>query len=72
MEVFRLLLAHARSPGSPRIVAEHLDPVWLKQRGYDIARSLGDNAALWTPGSCPTQDLELRCRSGHALTIVTA
>ena len=42
MGIFRLVLAHPRSPEAPRLVAEHLDPVWLKQRGYEIARSLGD------------------------------
>jgi hypothetical protein len=74
MGIFRLLLANARTPGAPRVVAEHLDPVWLKQRGYEIARSLGDNAALWTPrsGLCPAHGLELRCRNGHALTIINA
>jgi hypothetical protein len=39
MGIFRLVLAHPRTPDAPRLVAEHLDPGWLKQRGYDIARS---------------------------------
>ncbi len=73
MGIFRLVLAHPRSPDAPRLVAEHLDPVWLKQRGYEIARSLGDEGALWTPQASTggRHDLSLRCRSGHALAILT-
>ena len=41
MGTFRLLLAHPRNPDTPHLIAEHLDPGWLKQRGYEIARSLG-------------------------------
>ncbi len=72
MGIFRLVLAHPRNPDAPRLVAEHLDPGWLKQRGYDIARSLGDQAALWTPqaSGCGKPALALRCRSGHALAIL--
>ncbi len=71
MGIFRLVLAHPRQPDAPRLVAEHLDPAWLKQRGYDIARSLGDAAAVWAsqPASGPAQ-LALRCRTGHALAII--
>lgn len=73
MGTFRLLLAHPRQPDAPHLVAEHLDPGWLKQRGYEIARGLGDAAAVWA--SRPTDSakpvLALHCRTGHALAIVT-
>ena len=54
------------------IVAEHLDPGLLKQRGYEIARSLGDESALWAapPGNGCSHGFALHCRSGHALSIV--
>jgi len=42
MGIFRLVIAHPCNPETTRLVAEHLDPGWLKQRGYEIARSLGD------------------------------
>jgi len=73
MGLFRLVLAHPRQPDAPRLVAEHMDPSWLKQRGYEIARTLGDAAAVWTPrpGSSE-QQLALHCRTGHALAIVAA
>lgn len=73
MGIFRLILAHPQHPETPRLVAEHLDPAWLKQRGYEIARTLGDQAAIWAteaPGQTPV--LALRCRSGHALSIIAA
>lgn len=73
MGIFRLVLDNPRNPAASRLVAEHLDPAWLKQRGYEIARNLGDQAAVWapeTPGQWPT--LTLRCRSGHALSIIHA
>jgi hypothetical protein len=69
MTVFRLEIQSPET-AQPRIVAQHLDPTWLKQRGYEIARSLGDPRALWSPepGACAGR-LALHCRSGHALTI---
>lgn len=70
MGIFRLVLTQAHRPDPPRLMAQHLDTGWLKQRGYEIARSLGDQAALWTPPEAGSQQLTLRCRSGHALTIV--
>ena len=72
MGVFRLVLAHPARPDAPRIVAEHLDPGLLKQRGYEIARSLGDESALWAapPGNGCSHGFALHCRSGHALSIV--
>lgn len=72
MGVFRLVLAHPERPDAPRIVAEHLDPGLLKQRGYEIARSLGDEAALWAApaGGGRNPCFALHCRSGHALSIV--
>ena len=44
----------------------------LKQRGYEIARSLGDESALWAapPGNGCSHGFALHCRSGHALSIV--
>lgn len=73
MGLYQLLLASPRQPDAPRLVAEHLDPSHLKQRGYEIARSLGDAAALWAmrPAANGLQ-LSLTCRTGHALAIVTA
>ncbi|WP_374261806.1 hypothetical protein [Zoogloea sp.] len=71
MGKFRLVLASPRQPDTPRLVAEHLDPGWLKQRGYEIARTLGDAAAVWAArpeGDAP--QLALHCRTGHALAIV--
>ena len=71
MGKFRLVLASPRQPDTPRLVAEHLDPGWLKQRGYEIARTLGDAAAVWAArpeGGAP--QLALHCRTGHALAIV--
>lgn len=71
MGIFRLVLEPPGTPGKHRVIAEHLDPAWLKQRGYEIARNLGEQAAVWAPqASCPGA-LALRCRSGHALAIVT-
>ncbi len=50
----------------------HVVP-WLKQRGYEIARNLGDQAAIWAAEPRgPQPVLALRCRTGHALAIVTA
>ncbi|HOB46421.1 MAG TPA: hypothetical protein PKM60_09640 [Zoogloea sp.] len=74
MGTFRLLLAHPRNPDTPHLIAEHLDPGWLKQRGYEIARSFGDAAAIWTarPADGGKPDLALHCRTGHALAIVNA
>ncbi|HQX06164.1 MAG TPA: hypothetical protein PKZ19_05210 [Zoogloea sp.] len=73
MGIFRLILAHPQHPETPRLVAEHLDPAWLKQRGYEIARNLGDQAAIWAAEPRgPQPVLALRCRTGHALAIVTA
>ncbi|KAB2966377.1 hypothetical protein [Zoogloea sp.] len=74
MGIFRLVIAHPCNPETTRLVAEHLDPVWLKQRGYEIARSLGDQGALWkagTQGQASRLALQLHCRTGHALAIVT-
>ena len=73
MEIFRLVLAHPQHPEKPRLVAEHLDPALLKQRGYEIARNLGDQAAIWAT-EAPAQKpvLALRCRTGHALSIIAA
>ena len=72
MGVFRLVLAPPARPDAARIVAEHLDPGLLKQRGYEIARSLGDESALWAApaGSGRGHGFALHCRSGHALSIV--
>jgi len=74
MGLFRLLIAHPRHPDTPHLVAEHMDPVWLKQRGYEIARTLGDSGALWVspPAAGERHQLALHCRTGHALAIVTA
>lgn len=73
MGLFRLVLAQAHRPEPPRLMAEHLNPGWLKQRGYEIARSLGDEDALWTAQESRGrhQALTLRCRSGHTLAIIT-
>ena len=70
MGVFRLVLAHPARPEAVRIVAEHLDPGLLKQRGYEIARSLGDESALWAAPAGSGRCFALHCRSGHALSIV--
>ena len=74
MGIYRLILASPRQPEAPRLVAEHIDPSWLKQRGYEIARSFGDAAAIWTarPADGGKPDLALHCRTGHALAIVNA
>ncbi|MDD3353421.1 hypothetical protein [Zoogloea sp.] len=74
MGLYRLFLAHPRHPESPRLLAEHVDPAWLKQRGYDVARNLGEAAAVWSPvdSNSPAARLALHCRSGHALAIVHA
>ena len=74
MGTFRLLLAHPRNPDTPHLIAEHLDPGWLKQRGYEIARSLGDGSALWgrRADAGTLSGLELNCRGGHALRIEAA
>lgn len=73
MGIFRLVLAHPQQPETPRLVAEHLDPALLKQRGYEIARNLGDQAAIWASAPGGQQAvLALRCRTGHALVIMTA
>ncbi|MBL8452064.1 MAG: hypothetical protein JNK97_04900 [Zoogloea sp.] len=73
MGIFRLVLAHPQQPETLRLVAEHLDPALLKQRGYEIARNLGDQAALWAAAPGGQQALlALRCRTGHALVIMTA
>ncbi|WP_374243417.1 hypothetical protein [Zoogloea sp.] len=69
--MYRLLLASPRQPEAPRLVAEHLDPAWLKQRGYEIARTLGDAAALWAARPGTERQLALHCRTGHALAIVS-
>ncbi|WP_374484483.1 hypothetical protein [Zoogloea sp.] len=72
MGIYRLVLASPRHPDARRLVARHVDPSWLKQRGYEIARSLGEAAAVWTAeASAGRPGLALRCRSGHALTIET-
>lgn len=73
MGIYSLVLAHPRTPDAPRLVARHVDPSWLKQRGYEIARSLGEAAAIWKAeaSTCGRHGLALRCRSGHALTIET-
>lgn len=70
MGVFRLVLAHPARPEAVRIVAEHLDPGLLKQRGYEIARSLGDESALWAAPTDRGHCFAMHCRSGHALSIV--
>lgn len=73
MGIFRLVIAHPCNPNTTRLVAEHLDPGWLKQRGYEIARSLGDQGALWKAearGHASRLELQLHCRTGHALAIV--
>ncbi len=70
MGVFRLVLAHPTRPDAARIVAEHLDPGLLKQRGYEIARSLGDESALWAAPAGGGHCFAMHCRSGHALSIV--
>ena len=44
MEIFRLVLAHPQHPEKPRLVAEHLDPAWLKQRGHRNADPVEINA----------------------------
>lgn len=74
MGTFRLILAHARAPQQSTVVAQHVDPVWLKQRGYEIARSLGDGSALWgrRADAGTLSGLELNCRGGHALRIEAA
>lgn len=74
MGIFRLVIAHPCNPETTRLIAEHLDPGWLKQRGYEIARSLGDQGALWKAGAqgqASRPALQLHCRTGHALTIIT-
>lgn len=72
MGTFRLVIAYPRNPDATRLVAEHLDPGWLKQRGYEIARSLGDQSALWKAEvRGQASSLALHCRTGHALAIVT-
>lgn len=71
MGTFRLILATPRQSDAPRLIAEHMDPVWLKQRGYEIARSLGDATAVWSQRLEDTRPrLALRCRTGHALAIL--
>lgn len=72
MGIYSLVLASPRQADTPRLVARHVDPSWLKQRGYEIARSLGEGAAVWTAeAAAGHHGLALRCRSGHALTIET-
>jgi len=63
-------LVHQHQAAMERIaLAEHVDPLALKQRGYESARSLGDEHALWSRSQQPGVLFELRCRSGHALLI---
>lgn len=63
-------LIHHRFQDTERIaLAEHVDPVALKQHGYDSARSLGDEHALWLSSDLPGVLCELRCRGGHAFLI---
>ncbi|MBS0372692.1 MAG: hypothetical protein JSS57_26245 [Proteobacteria bacterium] len=72
MGIYNLVLASPRQPNAPRLMARHVDPSWLKQRGYEIARSLGEAAAVWTAeATAGRHGLALHCRSGHALTIET-
>ena len=48
-----LLLHRPRATEVKHLVAWHMDPNWLKQRGYEIARSLGNHGALWQcTGEC--------------------
>ena len=41
MGIYRLILASPRQPEAPRLVAEHIDPSWLKQRGLLLVRRPG-------------------------------
>ena len=53
-----------RQPEAPRLVAEHIDLSWLKQRGYEIARTLATLLRVW---GCPPgqrQAAALHCRTG--------
>jgi len=65
---YRLIHRHQHS-AEPTPLAEHVDPVVLKQHGYESARSLGDEHALWSRSAQPGILFELRCRGGHALLI---
>ncbi|MBX3680795.1 hypothetical protein [Cognatazoarcus halotolerans] len=48
-----LLMYRSRANEAKYLVARHVDPSWLKQRGYEIARSLGNHGALWQrTGAC--------------------
>ncbi|WP_227815883.1 hypothetical protein [Nitrogeniibacter aestuarii] len=63
-------LVHQHRSATERIaLAEHVDLTALKQFGYDSARALGDEHALWSPSLQPGVLYELHCRSGHALLI---
>lgn len=63
-------LTHLRRADVARIaLAEHVDPLALKQHGYESARALGDAHALWLRSEQPGVLFELRCRGGDALLI---
>lgn len=62
---YELIMQGQKGSKSPQLIARHVDPSWLMQRGYEVARSLGSHAAIWQASSSGIPGARLALNIGH-------